>query len=63
VLATESGLIAGDAAEALGKLKAEEARDQLIRQSNSKVDWVAQKCRWALKQLSDPATGQHGLQR
>jgi HEAT repeat protein len=52
ILSTEKGLIAGDAAEALGKLKAEEARDELIRQSTSEVQWVAQKCRWALKQLS-----------
>lgn len=52
ILEEEEGNIVGDAAETLGKLRAREAKSRLTVLSMSHLDWVANKARWALKQLS-----------
>jgi hypothetical protein len=45
------GLILGDVAEALGKLNVRDARPEIERLTQSEVCWVAEKARWALRQL------------
>jgi len=51
ILTNGSGLIIGDAAEALGRLREPAARDALARLVGSKQDWVRNKATWALRQL------------
>ena len=52
ILITESGDIAGDAAEALAKLNAKEAIPTLERLTAAENTWTAQKSKWALKKLT-----------
>jgi HEAT repeat protein len=51
VLNNDSGLILGDAEEALGKLRCHQAIARLKSLAQSDTDWVAQKAQWALKQM------------
>ncbi|MBP7747485.1 MAG: HEAT repeat domain-containing protein [Phycisphaerae bacterium] len=51
ILTNGSGLIVGDAAEALGCLREPLAREPLERLRASEIDWVRNKATWALKQL------------
>jgi HEAT repeat protein len=44
-------LVVGDAAEALGKLKVTEAISRLQCLSDSPVEWIANKSRWALREI------------
>jgi HEAT repeat protein len=52
-LAEPEGLILGDAAEALGRLKAADAVSRLQELTVSRLDWVAAKARWALREIQD----------
>ena len=52
------GLIAGDAARALGQLRANDAGELLNRLTQSPVDWVRNSARWALKQIELDSAGQ-----
>lgn len=47
----EKGLILGDIAEALGKLKHESSKEVLLTLQNHKLAWVSEKARWALQQI------------
>jgi HEAT repeat protein len=51
ILSDEQGLIVGDAAGSLGKLRAVEAVGRLKKLANSDTEWVANQSRWALKQM------------
>jgi HEAT repeat protein len=51
VLKGQKGLILGDAAEALGRLKVSDAVERLRELRSSDVDWIANKARWALNQI------------
>ncbi len=51
ILSDEQGLIVGDAAGSLGKLRAVEPVGRLKELANSETEWVANQSRRALKQL------------
>ncbi len=51
MLASESGLMLGDLAEALGRLRVHEARSRLEELQQHPIDWVQNKTRWALRRL------------
>jgi hypothetical protein len=51
IVRKQAGLIVGDAIEALGKLKAAQAIEDIRGLTKSPTDWIANKARWALKQL------------
>jgi HEAT repeat protein len=51
LLTREEGLILGDTAAALGKLKVMQAVPDLLRLVTSSLEWVAQNARFALRRL------------
>jgi HEAT repeat protein len=56
IIKDEEGLIVGDAAEALGRLRAAEAKTILEGLAASPIPWIANKSRWALKELARAET-------
>jgi hypothetical protein len=49
---TEQGLILGEIAEAIGKLRIRDAIPDLLQLEKSPVSWVSQKARWALRRVA-----------